>query len=174
MPHAARRASVAVVLAAAAAARAAIQYQGANAPPPALAGSCQGWCPKWTCCKTCNDPACSTCGATRTPDCDHAAATEATVASPPPIPAIAAPGFQTGTNGRLMANGKPFTIKGINWWGTEGPSRTFGGLRERSMDGLLDFIEEQGFNAIRILVNHRAVAINGKIPARRWPRCGGR
>ena len=65
----------------------------------------------------------------------------------------------------MMANGRRFTIKGINWWGTEGPSRTFGGLKEQSMDELLDFIAEQGFNAIRILVNHRAVMINGKIPA---------
>lgn len=56
-------------------------------------------------------------------------------------------------------------IKGINWWGTEGPSRVFGGLKSRSMDGLLDFIQEQGFNSIRILISHRAVMINGKIPA---------
>ena len=64
-----------------------------------------------------------------------------------------------------MANGKPFLIKGVNWWGTEGPTRVFGGLKQRSMDGLLDFIVEQGFNAIRILVSHHAVMINGKIPA---------
>ena len=64
-----------------------------------------------------------------------------------------------------MANGREFVIKGINWWGTEGPSRVFGGLKSRSMDGLLDFIQEQGFNSIRILISHRAVMINGKIPA---------
>ena len=78
---------------------------------------------------------------------------------------VVAPGFQTGSNGRLMANGKPFLIKGINWWGTEGPTRTFGGLKQRSMNGILDFIQEHEFNAIRILVSHRSVMINGKLPA---------
>lgn len=65
----------------------------------------------------------------------------------------------------MMANGKPFLIKGINWWGTEGATRTFGGLKQRSMDGILDFIQEKGFNAIRILVSHRSVMVNGKLPA---------
>ena len=95
---------------------------------------------------------------------EAASVAAATAAAAAPL-VIAPPGFQTGANGKLMANGKPFVIKGVNWWGTEGSTRTFGGLKSRSMDSLLDFIEEQGFNAIRILLNHRGVMINGKIPA---------
>ena len=158
-------------------AAAGLQYQGAQAPPPAAAPRCDGWCPKWTCCKLCDDPACSGCGATR--QCAGNVATPTAAAATPSSAAtptattfsdasglnIAPPGFETGTDGRLMANGKEFVIKGINWWGTEGPTRVFGGLRKRSMDGLLDFIQEQGFNAIRILVSHHAVLINGKIAA---------
>lgn len=154
-------------------ASAGMQYQGAVAPPPAAA-VCQGWCPKWTCCKTCDDPACSGCGATRKcSDSGGGSSTEPAQGNAESTTepragggsSIVPPGFQTGSNGFLMENGKRFTIKGINWWGTEGTSRTFGGLKEQSMDELLDFISEQGFNAIRILVNHRAVMINGKIPA---------
>ena len=103
----------------------AIEYQGAQAPPPAP-NSCQGWCPKWTCCKLCDDPACSGCGATRqcagqpaataaaaTPTSTTNAATSTTSAA---ASSIVAPGFQTGVDGKLRANGKPFVIKGINWW----------------------------------------------------------
>ena len=152
----------------------AIEYQGAQAPPPAP-NSCQGWCPKWTCCKLWRRSGMQGCGATRqcagqpaataaaaTPTSTTNAATSTTSAA---ASSIVAPGFQTGVDGKLRANGKPFVIKGINWWGTEGSTRVFGGLKQRSMDGLLDFIQEQGFNSIRILVNHRAVMINGKIPA---------
>ena len=154
----------------------AIEYQNAQAPPPAPS-NCEGWCPKWTCCKLCDDPACRGCGATRqcanepapsgaanqpaSSDAVPAASTSATASTS----SVTAPGFQTGADGKLRANGKEFVIKGINWWGTEGPTRVFGGLKQRSMDGLLDFIQEQGFNAIRILISHRSAMINGKIPA---------
>lgn len=155
-----------------------LSYQGAQAPPPAPS-NCEGWCPKWSCCKLCDDPACSGCGAVRqcaggaTSPVAASATSLSGLAQAQPMPAatssaapiMTAPGFQTGFDGRLMANGKPFLIKGVNWWGTEGPTRVFGGLKQRSMDGLLDFIVEQGFNAIRILVSHHAVMINGKIPA---------
>ena len=158
----------------------AIEYQNAQAPPPSAASSCQGWCPKWTCCKLCDDPQCSGCGAKRQcagqPTSSTAAANgasgAASVASGDGTAAASAvnenispPGFQTGSNGYLMSGGRRFTVKGINWWGMEGPSRTFGGLKLRSMDGLLDFIQEQGFNSIRVLLNHRGIMINGKIPA---------
>jgi hypothetical protein len=165
-----RQLEAAVALAVLLPAASAIQYQNALAPPPIAAGGCQGWCPKWTCCKTCDNPACSGCGATRQcaeakPSSEDAAAAASGVGGEIKLSKIAPPGFQTGSNGQLLANGKPFTVKGINWWGTEGPTRTFGGLKDRSMDGLLDFIKDNDFNAIRILVNHRAVMINGKLPA---------
>ena len=122
----------------------------------------------------CDDPQCSGCGATRKCSGESASVTtaestataaDAALAVAAPVERISPPGFQTGSNGYLMSSGKRFTIKGINWWGMEGPARTFGGLKLRSMNGILDFVQEQGFNAIRVLVNHRAVMINGKIPA---------
>ncbi len=121
----------------------------------------------------CDDPQCSGCGAKR--QCAGAAASALAATAlatgtgskslDAQVEKISPPGFETGSNGFLMSGGQRFIIKGINWWGMEGPTRTFGGLKLRSMNGLLDFIQEQGFNAIRVLVNHRAVMINGKIPA---------
>lgn len=60
---AARLATLLLVTARARAAE--LAYQGAVAPPPAPDTHCQGWCPKWTCCRLCDDPACSGCGATK-------------------------------------------------------------------------------------------------------------
>ena len=74
-----------------------------------------------------------------------------------------APGFQSGPDGFLYANGKRFHVKGINWWGSETVNAVPGGLQRRTMDELLDFIAEQGFNAIRLLLNHHSVLVNGKV-----------
>ena len=76
-----------------------------------------------------------------------------------------APGFQTGEDGFLYGNGKRFIVKGVNWWGLEGPNRAPGGLMTRGMDELFDFLAEQGFNAMRTLVCHHGVLINGKLAA---------
>ena len=77
----------------------------------------------------------------------------------------AAPGFQSGPDGFLYANGKRFHIKGLNWWGSEGVNAVPGGLHRRTVEELLDFVAEQGFNAIRLLVNHHSILVNGKVNA---------
>ena len=135
----------------------------AQAPPPSPV-TCEAWCPRATCCSFCDDPACSGCGAVR--DCGvqasatpQASAPESAGRSDP----SAAPGFQSGPDGFLYANGRRFYIKGVNWWGSETANTVPGGLHRRTMDELLDFIAEQGFNAIRLLLNHHSVLVNGKV-----------
>ncbi|KAL1498800.1 hypothetical protein AB1Y20_014107 [Prymnesium parvum] len=139
-----------------------LRYQHATAPPP-LAAACEPWCPRATCCATCAAAACAGCGLTR--DCSSAHA-DATPPPPPLATAGRAPlGFQTGEDGQLYANGRRFLVKGVNWWGLEGPGRAPGGLGARGMDELMDFLAEQRFNAMRTLVNHHAVLVNGKLAA---------
>lgn len=151
-------------------------YQGAQAPPPS-ASNCQAWCPTTTCCTTCDIPSCNGCGVKR--DCtgthtvslsDGTAGSSdsgtnggfATSSSNPPK--IVTPiGFQTGQDGHLYADGKRFIVKGVNWWGLEGPERCPGGLALRGMDEIFDFIADNGFNAMRTLVNHHNVMVNGKL-----------
>ena len=75
-----------------------------------------------------------------------------------------APGFQS-MDGKLYANGQPFHVKGINWFGSETEMTVPGGLRERRMGELLDFVRDSGFNALRILVNHHFVLVNRQLNA---------
>lgn len=49
------------------------------------------------------------------------------------------------------------------WWGSETANAVPGGLQHRTMDELLDFIAEQGFNTVRLLLNHHSVLVNGKV-----------
>ena len=138
----------------------------AQAPPPSPS-VCEAWCPRTTCCSFCDDPACSGCGAVR--DCGmqssasaaspQTSESESTHRSDPST----APGFQSGPDGFLYANGRRFHIKGVNWWGSETANTVPGGLHRRTMDELLDFIAEQGFNAVRLLLNHHSVLVNGKV-----------
>ena len=37
----------------------------------------------------------------------------------------------TSADGRLLANGKPFVIKGVTWWGAESARAVPGGLEKR-------------------------------------------
>ena len=60
-------------------------------------------------------------------------------------------------DGKLLANGKEFRIKGINWFGSEsGPWPPFG-LDHNSIDFYLKFLADNGFNAVRLLFNHQSV-----------------
>ena len=68
-------------------------------------------------------------------------------------------------DGKLYANGQPFHVKGINWFGSETEMTVPGGLRERRMGELLDFVRDSGFNALRILVNHHFVLVNRQLNA---------
>jgi aryl-phospho-beta-D-glucosidase BglC (GH1 family) len=75
-----------------------------------------------------------------------------------------APGFQS-MGGRLYANGQPFDVKGINWFGSETEMTVPGGLRERKLGELLDFVACEGFNALRLLVNHHFILVNRQLNA---------
>lgn len=137
------------------------KYLRAQAPPPSPS-TCEAWCPRRTCCSFCDDPACKGCGAVK--ECGMAAAPSSGKApNEPKAKPHVAPGFQSGPDGFLYANGKRFHVKGINWWGSETVNAVPGGLQRRTMDELLDFIAEQGFNAIRLLLNHHSVLVNGKV-----------
>jgi hypothetical protein len=52
-------------------------------------------------------------------------------------------------SGRIYANGGPFDIKGINWWGSESRNGPPGGLNKHSLAFYLDLIAFHGFNAVR-------------------------
>ena len=148
-------------------------YQRAQAPPPPPKAECRSWCPKKTCCKTCDVPACLGCGLIK--ECAGAVLGDDAEATLPTLPSgtvartdpssqpVAPVGFQTGKDGKLYANGKVFIVKGCNWWGLEGPERGFGGLMHRSMEDLFGFLSDHGFNAVRTLINHHGVQINGKL-----------
>ena len=139
-------------------------YLLAQAPPPSPS-VCEAWCPRKTCCSFCDDPACKGCGAVKQCGMQAPASTSSTTtakSSGRSDPGVA-PGFQSGPDGFLHANGKRFHLKGINWWGSETANAVPGGLMHRTMDELLDFVSEQGFNAVRLLLNHHSVLVNGKV-----------
>jgi endoglucanase len=56
----------------------------------------------------------------------------------------------TSANDKLLCDGKPFTVRGVNWFGTETETLCLHGLWSVSMDSVLDFIVSSGFNAVRL------------------------
>lgn len=58
----------------------------------------------------------------------------------------------------ILLDGKRFDVRGVNWFGSEGDALLPLGLNLRSIDDILAFIAHQGFNAVRILFNHKARA----------------
>ena len=64
--------------------------------------------------------------------------------------------------GALQMGGHSFELKGVNWFGAEGPEQAPNGLWLHSLEWYLDFIAGAGFNAIRVpfaLDNIRANAV---------------
>ena len=53
--------------------------------------------------------------------------------------------------GRLYANGEQFSIKGVNWFGSEAFNGPPGGLDKHSVGWYFDFLERNDFNAVRLL-----------------------
>ena len=68
-------------------------------------------------------------------------------------------------DGQLWANGRPFRIKGITWWGAESNLAMLGGLQHRSLDDMLALIARGGFNAVRLPFLHQHVLFDDPIPA---------
>ena len=76
-----------------------------------------------------------------------------------------------GHDGLLYANGKPFSIKGVNWFGSEAYNGPPGGLNVHDVDWYMDFLQSHGFNAIRLLFTHEYVLKNDIVEA---PKDSGR
>jgi hypothetical protein len=55
----------------------------------------------------------------------------------------------SATDGQLLANGKPFRVKGVTWWGAESAHALPGGLELRSLDEIFALLAKYGFNAIK-------------------------
>jgi endoglucanase len=68
-------------------------------------------------------------------------------------------------DGSLRANGQPFQLKGVVWWGAESALGLPGGLERRSVDELLGLVQHYGFNAIKIPFLHQHVLFDEPIPA---------
>lgn len=68
-------------------------------------------------------------------------------------------------DGQLRANGRPFLIKGVTWWGAESNRAVPGGLSQRSIDDLLALIATTGFNTLRIPFLHQHVIFDESVPA---------
>ena len=60
-------------------------------------------------------------------------------------------------NGHLYANDIVFSIKGVNWFGSEAYNGPPNGLDVHSIAWYLDFLKTNNFNAIRLLFNHDSV-----------------
>lgn len=76
-------------------------------------------------------------------------------------------------DGKLYANGKPFTFVGVNWFGFETETALVHGLwTDQSMDSLLDTAASLGYNSLRVplaldnlLANPVITAYNGGVAA---------
>jgi len=66
-------------------------------------------------------------------------------------------------HGRLYANGEPFYLKGVNWFGSESRVGPPGGLNIHSISWYMDFLARHGFNAIRLLFNHESILSNALV-----------
>lgn len=79
------------------------------------------------------------------------------------------PGFLNfyGSEGQLYANCKPFAIKGVNWFGSEGPQGVLEGLDRKPLAFFFEFFRRHRFNALRLPFNHKSVSENRPIPVSR-------
>ena len=69
-----------------------------------------------------------------------------------------------GRDGVLYANGVQLHIKGLSWFGQEGPQRVPSGLFLRSLDSILLFMREHQFNALRLFFSLQNVEENKPTP----------
>jgi len=60
--------------------------------------------------------------------------------------------FRAG-GGLVYGNHLPFSIKGINWYGSESRNGPPGGLDKHSISWYMEFLARNDFNAIRLLFN---------------------
>ena len=65
-----------------------------------------------------------------------------------------------GHDGMLYANGQPFYIKGVNWFGSENRAGPPLGLDVHNIAWYMQWLREHKFNAIRLLFNHQMILSN--------------
>ena len=70
-----------------------------------------------------------------------------------------------GRNGNIYANAQPFSIKGVNWFGSEAYCGPPNGLEKHGITWYLDFLQRHNFNAIRLLFNHEHILKNDIVAA---------
>ena len=70
-----------------------------------------------------------------------------------------------GRDGLLYCNGQQFSIKGVNWFGSEAYNGPPGGLHAHSVEWYMDYLQAHGFNAIRLLFTHEYVLKNDIVEA---------
>ena len=124
---------------------------------PSASSLCSGWCNQWTC----QMAACIDCGAEI-----KCPAKPPPPPAPPPRPYMPpfdyqrlAPGalhFE-GKNGNIYANGQPFYVKGVNWFGSENRAGPPLGLDTHNLAWYMNWLKEHKFNAIRLLFNHQMI-----------------
>eukprot|EP00966_Prymnesium_polylepis_P010407 240119-Prymnesium_polylepis.1 len=81
------------------------------------------------------------------------------VQQPPPTAPVASPSppnqplqpinFMVA-GGHILANGAPFDLKGVNWFGMEDSHGSLGGIGHRPLDDIIDWLAANNFNAIRL------------------------
>lgn len=84
---------------------------------------------------------------------------------PPPSPtppwapraARVAPIDFQARDGLLYADGTPFFVKGVTWFGSENRAAPPLGLDKHPMAWYYDFLREHDFNAVRFLFNHQMI-----------------
>lgn len=70
-----------------------------------------------------------------------------------------------GREGKVYANGQAFSIKGVNWFGSEAYCGPPNGLNKHNIGWYLDFLQRHRFNAIRLLFNHEHILKNDIVNA---------
>lgn len=79
---------------------------------------------------------------------DYGSGVNAQTAAVPATPAV-----WTSENGNVLLNGKVFHIKGANWFGFETGGANLLGLSKKSMTEMLDWLQAEQFNALRIPIS---------------------
>lgn len=56
----------------------------------------------------------------------------------------------TANGKKIKVNGQPFHLKGVSWFGFELQQSMLLGLEQRPLDDILQFLRDNGFNALRL------------------------
>ena len=65
--------------------------------------------------------------------------------------------FTVGLDGKLYGDRSVFSVKGINWYGSESRNGPPDGLEYHTADWFFEFLKRHNFNAVRLLFNHESM-----------------